>query len=62
MATRNVGSRGFLKRDPISGTAYYASFLLFAGMPAIITRFRQTYTLEGQIRTAGGAGPMRRGP
>jgi hypothetical protein len=31
----------FLNRDPVSGAAYYASLLLFAVMPAIITRFQQ---------------------
>lgn len=30
----------FLHRDPVSGTVYYASLLLFAAMPAIITRLR----------------------
>jgi hypothetical protein len=33
-------SEVFLDRDPVSGTAYYASLLLFAAMPAIITRLR----------------------
>jgi hypothetical protein len=31
----------FLDRDPVSGAAYYASLLLFAAMPAIMTRFRR---------------------
>lgn len=30
----------FLDRDPIAGTAYYMSLLLFAAMPAILTRRR----------------------
>jgi hypothetical protein len=32
----------FLNRDPVSGTAYYVSLLLFAAMPAIMARRRQT--------------------
>ncbi len=32
----------FLNRDPVSGTAYYAALLLFAVMPAVINRFKQT--------------------
>jgi hypothetical protein len=31
----------FLDRDPVSGAAYYVSLLLFAAMPAIMTRFRR---------------------
>jgi hypothetical protein len=31
----------FLDRDPVSGAAYYASLLLFAAMPAIMTRSRR---------------------
>lgn len=31
----------FFHRDPVSGTAYYASLLLFALMPAIVARLRQ---------------------
>lgn len=32
----------FLNRDPVSGAAYYAALLLFAAMPAIMARRRQT--------------------
>jgi len=32
----------FLDRDPVSGTAYYVSLVLFAVMPAILTRRRST--------------------
>jgi hypothetical protein len=32
----------FLNRDSVSGTAYYVSLLLFAVMPAIMARRRQT--------------------
>jgi hypothetical protein len=31
----------FLDRDPVSGAAYYVSLLLFAAMPAIMTRSRR---------------------
>lgn len=31
----------FFHRDPVSGSAYYASLLLFAAMPAILARRRQ---------------------
>lgn len=32
----------FLNRDPVSGAAYYTALLLFAAMPAIMVRRRQT--------------------
>ncbi|MGB4066724.1 MAG: hypothetical protein WBK08_01705 [Nitrospira sp.] len=32
----------FLNRDPVSGAAYYAALLIFATMPAIMARRRQT--------------------
>lgn len=32
----------FLNRDPVSGTTYYMSLLLFAVMPTLIIRFRRT--------------------
>lgn len=32
----------FLNRDPVSGAAYYTALLLFAVMPTIVTRVRQT--------------------
>lgn len=32
----------FLHRDPVTGAAYYAALLLFAAMPAIMARRRQT--------------------
>jgi hypothetical protein len=32
----------FLQRDPVSGTAYYVSLLVFATMPALLVRLRQT--------------------
>lgn len=32
----------FSHRDPVSGAAYYTSLLLFAIMPAIVARLRQT--------------------
>jgi len=35
----------FLNRDPVSGTAYCVALLLFAVMPAIIIRLRQTKSL-----------------
>jgi hypothetical protein len=34
-------TEAFVNRDPISGTAYYASLLLFATMPALLVRLRQ---------------------
>ena len=39
-----IGLRGmtaaeaFLNRDPVSGTAYYLSLLLFAAMPWLVSR------------------------
>lgn len=32
----------FLNRDPVSGAAYYVSLLLFAVMPTVLARRRQT--------------------
>jgi hypothetical protein len=31
----------FLNRDPVSGTAYYVSLLLFAAMPALLARLQR---------------------
>jgi hypothetical protein len=39
-----IGLRGmtasdvFLNRDPVSGTAYYVSLILFAAMPWLVSR------------------------
>jgi hypothetical protein len=32
----------FLNRDPVTGAAYYAALLIFAAMPTIMARRRQT--------------------
>ena len=43
MGLRGMSARDvFLNRDPVSGSAYYVALLLFAVMPAIFVRLRQT--------------------
>lgn len=43
MGLRGMSARDvFLNRDPVSGAAYYVALLLFAVMPAILVRLRQT--------------------
>jgi hypothetical protein len=39
----------FFHRDPVSGAAYYASLVLFAVMPVIVARLRQTEVPKGAM-------------
>jgi hypothetical protein len=44
-------------RDPVSGTAYYASLGVFALMPLVVGRNRGVPPLESNRNSPGGVGP-----